>query len=79
LRRQAAVLWRTIQMARTAVKKSKAIPTVKLKAGVKKLIKTEPDARLDYVEFFEPDTLVQSQKSRAARTWRWRCSSAKHG
>jgi pantoate--beta-alanine ligase len=62
LRRQAAVLWRTIQMARTAVKKSKAIPTVKLKAGVKKLIKTEPDARLDYVEFFEPDTLVPVTK-----------------
>jgi pantoate--beta-alanine ligase len=58
LRRQAVVLWQAIQMARTAVKKSKAVPAAKLQAGLKKLIETEPDARLDYVEFFEPDTLV---------------------
>jgi pantoate--beta-alanine ligase len=57
LRRQATVLWRAIQTARAAVKKSKAVPAAKLKSGLKKLIKTEPDARLDYVEFFEPDTL----------------------
>jgi len=57
LRRQATVLWRAIQTARAAVKKSKAVPAAKLKANVKKLIKTEPDTRLDYVEFFEPDTL----------------------
>ena len=69
LRRQATVLWRAIQTARAAVKKSKAIPAAKLKADLKKLIESEPDtpslrrsgaasARLDYVEFFEPDTLL---------------------
>ena len=58
LRRQATVLWRAIQTARAAVKSSKAVPAVKLKADLKKLIKTEPDARLDYVELFEPDTLA---------------------
>jgi len=57
LRRQATVLWRAIQTARTAVKRSKAVPAAKLKSGLKKLIETEPDARLDYVEFFEPNTL----------------------
>jgi pantoate--beta-alanine ligase len=57
LRRQATVLWRAIQTARTAVKRSKAVPAVKLKASLKRLIESEPDARLDYVEFFEPDTL----------------------
>jgi pantoate--beta-alanine ligase len=57
LRRQATVLWRAIQTARTAVKRSKAVPAVKLKANLKKLIESEPAARLDYVEFFEPDTL----------------------
>jgi pantoate--beta-alanine ligase len=57
LRPQAVVLWRAIQTARTAVKRSKAVPAAKLKSDLKKLIKTEPDARLDYVEFFEPDTL----------------------
>jgi pantoate--beta-alanine ligase len=57
LRRQATVLWRAIQMAQAAAKKSKAIPAAKLKADLKKLIEARPDARLDYVEFFEPDTL----------------------
>jgi pantoate--beta-alanine ligase len=57
LRRQAVVLWRAIQTARTAVKRSKAVPAAKLKAGLKRLIESEPDARLDYVEFFGPDTL----------------------
>jgi pantoate--beta-alanine ligase len=58
LRRQATVLWRAIQTARTAVKRSKTIPAAKLKSGLKKLIKTELDAKLDYVEFFVPDTLA---------------------
>jgi pantoate--beta-alanine ligase len=62
LRRQATVLWRAIQTARTAVKRSKAVPAAKLKADLKKLIKTEPDARLDYMEFFEPDTLAPVAK-----------------
>jgi pantoate--beta-alanine ligase len=62
LRRQAIVLWQAIQTARAAVKKSKAVPPAKLKASLKKLIETEPDARLDYVEFFEPDTLVPVAK-----------------
>ena len=57
LRRQATVLWRAIQTARTAVKRSKVVPAAKLKSDLKKLIKTESDARLDYVEFFGPDTL----------------------
>ena len=62
LRRQAIVLWQAIQTARAAVKKSKAVPAAKLKADLKKLIKTKPDARLDYAEFFEPDTLVPVAK-----------------
>jgi pantoate--beta-alanine ligase len=62
LRRQAIVLWQAIQTARATVKKSKAVPAAKLKASLKKLIETEPDARLDYVEFFEPDTLVPVAK-----------------
>ena len=40
LRRQATVLWRAIQTARTAVKKSKAVPASKLKASLKKLIES---------------------------------------
>jgi pantoate--beta-alanine ligase len=63
LRRQATVLWRAIQTTKAAVKKSKAIPATKLKTGLKKLIETEPDARLDYVEFFEPETLSLASKA----------------
>jgi pantoate--beta-alanine ligase len=57
LRQQATVLWRTIQSAQTAVRKLGRVPVTKLKADLKELIESEPDARLDYVEFFEPDTL----------------------
>jgi len=62
LRRKATVLWCAIQMARATVKKLKTFPASKLKAAVKKLVECEPDARLDYVEFFEPDTLVPVSK-----------------
>ena len=62
LRRQAVVLWRAIQTAQAAAKKTKVVPTAKLKADLKKLIESEPDARLDYVEFFEPDTLAPVAK-----------------
>ncbi len=58
LRRQATVLWRAIQTAQAAVKGSKSVPAAKLKAKLKKLIGSKPDARLDYVEFFEQDSLA---------------------
>jgi pantoate--beta-alanine ligase len=62
LRLQATVLWRAIQTAQAAVKKSRVVSAAKLKADLKKLIATEPDARLDYVEFFEPDTFIPVAK-----------------
>jgi len=62
LRRQATVLWCCIQVARATVKKSKTYPAANLKAALKKLVACEPDARLDYVEFFEPDTLAPVAK-----------------
>jgi pantoate--beta-alanine ligase len=57
LRQQATVLWRAIQKAQVTVKKSGVVSAVKLKADLKRLIEGEPDTRLDYVEFFEPDIL----------------------
>jgi pantoate--beta-alanine ligase len=57
LRKQAVVIWRAIQKAQVTVKKSGVVSAVKLKADLKRLIESEPDARLDYVEFFEPDML----------------------
>ncbi len=61
-RRQATILWRAIQTAKAAVNKSKPISAAKLKADLKKLIESEPDAKLDYVEFFEPETLLPVSK-----------------
>jgi len=62
LRRQATVLWSSIQTAQATVKKMKSVSAAKLKADLKKLIESEPDARLDYIEFFEPDTLSPVSK-----------------
>jgi pantoate--beta-alanine ligase len=62
LRSQATVLWQAIQISRAAVKKSKTILAPRLKAGLKTLIESEPDARLDYAEFFGPDTLLPVSK-----------------
>ena len=56
-RTQATVLWRAIEAAQKTVNKLPSVSASKLKTELKKLIETEPDARVDYVEFFEPDTL----------------------
>jgi pantoate--beta-alanine ligase len=61
LRRQGVVLWRTIETAQAMVKKS-AVSPGKLKADLKKLIESEPAPRLDYVEFFDPATLMPVKK-----------------
>jgi pantoate--beta-alanine ligase len=59
LRAQALVLWRSLQQARAAVRKTaRPIPAARLRAQLKRLIERAPAARLDYVEFFNPDTLV---------------------
>ncbi len=58
LRTQAVVLWRSIQKVRTALRKgASSVPAARLKADIKAFVERQPDARLDYVEFFEPDTL----------------------
>jgi pantoate--beta-alanine ligase len=62
LRRQATILWRAIQTTKADLKKSKIISATKLKADLKKLIASEPDAQLDYIEFFEPETLSPVSK-----------------
>ncbi|MBU6409048.1 MAG: pantoate--beta-alanine ligase [Verrucomicrobia bacterium] len=64
LRRQAPALWRAIQRAQSLVRRSGSIPAPKLKAELKKLMENEPDTRLDYVEFFDPETLKPIGKVR---------------
>ena len=59
LRQQALVLWRSIQKVRAELRQlSRPIPAARLKAELKRFIEREPEARLDYVEFFEPDSLI---------------------
>src|ERR1035437_2217658 len=59
LRAQALVLSRSLAKARAAVRKaSRPLPAARLKAELKRFIERAPAARVDYVEFFEPDTLV---------------------
>jgi len=55
-RRQAVVLWQSIQLARRRVK-ARAVRAETLRAEVGKLISEQSEARLDYVEFFNPETL----------------------
>jgi len=62
LRPQATILWRAIQSAQETVKKTSSIAAKKLKADLKQLIESEPDACLDYVEFFDPETLVPCER-----------------
>lgn len=61
LRRQGIVLWRAIQRTQAIVKKS-AVPAKKLKAELKKLIESEPAPKVDYIEFFDPETLFPVNK-----------------
>jgi pantoate--beta-alanine ligase len=57
------VLWRSIQQARGELRRSrKPIPAARLKAELRRFIERAPAARLDYVEFFEPNTLAPVSK-----------------
>jgi pantoate--beta-alanine ligase len=68
LRRQALVLWRSIQLVREELRRSsKGIPVERLRKRVAELVAEQPDARLDYVEFFNPKTL-EPVKLAAARS-----------
>jgi pantoate--beta-alanine ligase len=63
LRAQAVALWRAIQAAQTAVGGSiKPLSAASLKSQLKRIIEREPDARLDYLEFFHPDTLAPQHR-----------------
>jgi pantoate--beta-alanine ligase len=62
-RRQAVVLRRALEMARDRVRHAtRPVPASALKAVLKRFIQREPAARVDYVEFFEPDTLAPASK-----------------
>jgi pantoate--beta-alanine ligase len=63
LRPQAIVLSRSIAKAREMVSASaKPVSAARLKAAVAKIVSAAPDARLDYVEFFDPETLLPQKQ-----------------
>src|SRR5579864_821957 len=63
LRIQALVLRVAIDRVQANLRKaSRSIPAARLKAELKRFIERQPAARLDYVEFFHPDTLVPVAK-----------------
>ena len=64
LRPQATVLWRAIETARRVVRgRSRPVSAARLKKQLRALIEQQPDARVDYVEFFDPSTLQAAAKA----------------
>ena len=58
LRTQAAALWQAIQRARAAVRAAnRPVSAAALKQQLQRFIERHPAARVDYLEFFEPETL----------------------
>ena len=79
-RRQALVLWEALQRVHRVVREAKRpLSGAKLRQEMTTFIQRQPDARVDYVEFFDPTTLQAVEAWGAGRTWPWRFSSARHG
>ena len=63
LRKQALVLPQAIKRTREAIKKSSVpVAAARLKNELRAFIQRQPDTRLDYIEFFQPDTLERAAK-----------------
>ncbi len=63
LRQEATVLWRAIRRAQAAVRASaKPVSAARLQRDLRRFIEQEPEARLDYVEFFDPETLEPASR-----------------
>lgn len=60
-RRRATVLWRALLLARARVARGRISPA-RLKKSVRRFIELEPEARLDYVAFYDPDTLEPARE-----------------
>jgi pantoate--beta-alanine ligase len=62
-RAQAVVLFHALQAARLAVKQ-KSVSAAQLKKDLRSFMTVAPLARLDYVEFFDPQTLQPVKKAK---------------
>jgi pantoate--beta-alanine ligase len=61
-RQQAVILWHAITRARKLVQAAGSIPAAQLCKELHRLIITQPQARVDYIEFFDPKTLNYAPK-----------------
>jgi pantoate--beta-alanine ligase len=59
--RQAGILRRAIERAKEAVAEA-PVPAASLREELRALIATQSESRLDYIEFFDPQTLAAEQK-----------------
>jgi pantoate--beta-alanine ligase len=57
LRTQAVAVSQAIEKGRAAVRSGREIPATQLQAELREFIEKQPAARVDYVEFFDPETL----------------------
>jgi pantoate--beta-alanine ligase len=63
LRGQAGVLWQAIRRARAVIRNAaRPVESASLKTELKHFIQQQPDARVDYIEFFHPETLESAGK-----------------
>jgi pantoate--beta-alanine ligase len=63
LRGQAVVLWQAIRRAQAMMRHSRGpVADSELKAELKRFIEQQPDARVDYIDFFEPGTLQRANR-----------------
>ena len=63
LRGQAVVSWQAIRKAQATVRAAEhPVAAARLKAQLKRFIEQQPAARVDYVEFFHPETLQSAGK-----------------
>jgi pantoate--beta-alanine ligase len=60
-RRQATVLWRTIQRAGSRVAKGR-VPVAEMIEDLRRFIALAPEARVDYIMFYDPKTLQPARE-----------------
>jgi pantoate--beta-alanine ligase len=61
-RAQATILWRAIREVKTSIKAGAPLPAARLKKELGALIQTQPEARVDYIEFFDATSLAPVQQ-----------------
>jgi pantoate--beta-alanine ligase len=62
LRAQAVVLFEALAKARETVSNGRTVASAALRSELRALIERQPAARVDYIEFFDPETLEKVER-----------------